>query len=672
MDEDLRKKNAVAAAAAVSAAALAAATGAFAAVAASVQIVIALALEEEQKRLEACDSEDYDFENTDSETPSSPPSTPCPTTMPRPAKPPMTLKEAKRAAKKDGAPQFQLTASQMERADRLEAREEQRKKAIEKERQRRENKRKRDEKEEKDRAVKRKMLEEGRITVEDTWGKVTASQPRLNKFFVRNPTKPLVPSKRSIRDEVIVEENAEDENDGDDGDSQPQVQGAEGDQEARDNAPEKALTASANKTIPSTSSQARVQQWLSTTSPTQAPSASLPSLTGALHAPALGQRSPPAPQSLGRAVQSQPFTLKEQSKSQLNARQKQPLRPSQDAKVGKDVPRSLKQNTAEAPRRSPRITQFQNRVLNGTPSKQASSSNSKSRQATTGKLAETGGEQNHQALSLEDPFTDSAPRTVSRAFPATKANEDEEEDFTDGIDDETFLMLCATQKPMHDELDTAKPSNTMESACSNLDAPSSSSKPTFKALSAPVTGRTREPPTARAETYHAAAHQQEEMNLQVPTTNLVNESFSAEFAEIADEELIALAEEVEASTTPVAVTAKQSSSLPPPLPPNPRATTSNPEQSGNQTRTPWQVMMASPDRKPSGRVSLKNHGDGGRPSPNDDSKTSKVDIDKQTIPVLAPPRDDFLDAPGPSTQALMLELVAQAEAAAATTTKTKR
>ncbi|KAJ4509176.1 hypothetical protein HRR83_007138 [Exophiala dermatitidis] len=676
MDRGLREKKAFDAASVDSAAEIAAVAGACFAIAAFAQAFIALAFAEEQKRLEDCDCEDYDSEDFVSEdsiseksyleTPSSPPSTLCPTTMPRPAKPPMTLKEAKRAAKKDGAPQFQLTASQMERADRLEAREEQRKKAIEKERQRRENKRKRDEKEEKERAVKRKMLEEGRIKVEDTWGKVTASQPRLNKFFVRNPTKPLVPSKRSIRDEVIVEENAENEDEGAGGDRQPQVQGAEGDQEERDNAPEKALTTSAKKTIPSTGSQGRVKEWLSTALPTQAPSASLPSLTGILHAPASGQRSPPPLQGVGHAVQSRPSTLKEQSKSQLNARQKQPLRLSQDAKARKDVPRSSKQNTADAPRRSPRTTQSQNRVPDGTASKQASISISDSQRATTGKLAGTGGEQKNQTLSSQDHFTDNAPRTVSGAFPAMRANEDEE-DFTEGIDDETFLMLCATQEPMNDEIDAGNPSNAAESACSNPGAPTPSS--------APDTDHTRGPSTSRSETHPPAAQEQEEMAPQVPTTIVNNESFSAEFAKFEDEELIALAEEAEASTTPVAVAAKQSSTLPPPPPPNPIATTSNTNQDQHQTRTSQKAMKSSPNRKTNGRESMKNRGHGrGRPSPNHDSRTSRVHTTKQTAPAPAPapPRDDFLDAPGPSTQALMLELVAQAEAAAATTTKTKR
>ncbi|KAK5555265.1 hypothetical protein LTR46_006895 [Exophiala xenobiotica] len=126
--------------------------------------------------------------------------------MPRPAKPPMTLKEAKRAYKKNGIASFQYTASQMARADRQDAREEKRKKELDKERQRVENKRKREEKDQRERAARQKMLAEGRITVEDTWGKVTASQPRLNRFFGGKAV--VTPVKRKIMG--VVEKEDED------------------------------------------------------------------------------------------------------------------------------------------------------------------------------------------------------------------------------------------------------------------------------------------------------------------------------------------------------------------------------------------------------------------------------------------------------------------------------
>ncbi|KEF62324.1 uncharacterized protein A1O9_00296 [Exophiala aquamarina CBS 119918] len=107
--------------------------------------------------------------------------------MPWAPKPPMTLKEAKKAYKKDNTG-FKFTPSQLARADRQDAQEDKRRKALEKQQTREINKRKREDKAERDRAVKRQMLEEGRITVEDTWGKVNASQPRLNKFFAQPPT----------------------------------------------------------------------------------------------------------------------------------------------------------------------------------------------------------------------------------------------------------------------------------------------------------------------------------------------------------------------------------------------------------------------------------------------------------------------------------------------------
>lgn len=99
----------------------------------------------------------------------------------------MTLKEAKRAYKKDNTG-FKFTPSQLARADRQDAQEEKRRKALEKQQTRENNKRKREDKAERDRAVKRKMLDEGRIAIEDTWGKVTASQSRLNKFFAQPHT----------------------------------------------------------------------------------------------------------------------------------------------------------------------------------------------------------------------------------------------------------------------------------------------------------------------------------------------------------------------------------------------------------------------------------------------------------------------------------------------------
>ena len=98
------------------------------------------------------------------------------------ALPPMTTRQAKRLGK-NTVGQFRYTASQMRRADRREELEDRRRKEEEKERKKRDNKRKRDEQEEKERSAKRRLLREGKIAEEDTWGKVTGSQPRLNTFF---------------------------------------------------------------------------------------------------------------------------------------------------------------------------------------------------------------------------------------------------------------------------------------------------------------------------------------------------------------------------------------------------------------------------------------------------------------------------------------------------------
>lgn len=102
--------------------------------------------------------------------------------------PPMTSRQAKKAAKKKTA-QFQYSASQMRRADRIDELEERRRNAEDKERRRKANKIKRDEQTAKERSAKDKLLQEGKIAVEDTWGEVTASQPRLNAFFVKRVTR---------------------------------------------------------------------------------------------------------------------------------------------------------------------------------------------------------------------------------------------------------------------------------------------------------------------------------------------------------------------------------------------------------------------------------------------------------------------------------------------------
>lgn len=135
------------------------------------------------------------------------------------ALPPMTTREAKRAGKKRTA-QFQYTASQHRRADRIDELESRRKALEDKDRNRKLNKRKREEQDAKTRAAQRKLLHEGKITLEDTWGKVTASQPRLNAFFSRQTTAPQpqhdMPLKESRNAEnkangLVADEDDEDE-----------------------------------------------------------------------------------------------------------------------------------------------------------------------------------------------------------------------------------------------------------------------------------------------------------------------------------------------------------------------------------------------------------------------------------------------------------------------------
>ncbi|ETN42706.1 uncharacterized protein HMPREF1541_01864 [Cyphellophora europaea CBS 101466] len=122
--------------------------------------------------------------------------------MPGVALPPMTTRQAKRAARKSTA-QFKYSASQMRRADRIDELEERRKNLEDKDRKRKLNQRKRDEQAIKDREAQRKLLTEGKISVEDTWGKVTASQPRLNTFF----TKKISGNRQSVLNESANVEN---------------------------------------------------------------------------------------------------------------------------------------------------------------------------------------------------------------------------------------------------------------------------------------------------------------------------------------------------------------------------------------------------------------------------------------------------------------------------------
>ena len=94
----------------------------------------------------------------------------------------MTSRQAKRAYQKQGK-KFKFTPSQFRAAERRSELEERRKKIVAAEETRRENKRKREEKDERERHSKKRQLADGKISIEDTWGKVRASQPRLLSFF---------------------------------------------------------------------------------------------------------------------------------------------------------------------------------------------------------------------------------------------------------------------------------------------------------------------------------------------------------------------------------------------------------------------------------------------------------------------------------------------------------
>ena len=116
-------------------------------------------------------------------------------------------KKAKRAYQKSG-PRYTLSASQIRAADRREELANRAKQLAKKEEKKKESKRKREEKEEKEREAKRLQLQEGKLRPEDTWGKVTASQPRLHGFF----RKPQVTRKLRAVQESASEEQEEPDN----------------------------------------------------------------------------------------------------------------------------------------------------------------------------------------------------------------------------------------------------------------------------------------------------------------------------------------------------------------------------------------------------------------------------------------------------------------------------
>ena len=98
--------------------------------------------------------------------------------------PPQTSKQARKAYLKS-TKHFEYTATQKRVSERrLEL--DKRAKALQAKEQRKQgNKRKREEKEAAERDAKRKRIESGKAPQETLWGKVRASQPRLNAFFAQ-------------------------------------------------------------------------------------------------------------------------------------------------------------------------------------------------------------------------------------------------------------------------------------------------------------------------------------------------------------------------------------------------------------------------------------------------------------------------------------------------------
>ncbi|OQV08635.1 hypothetical protein CLAIMM_12876 [Cladophialophora immunda] len=488
--------------------------------------------------------------------------------MPRPAKPPMTLKEAKRAHKKEGG--FRYTASQMARADRLDAREEKRKKELEKERQRTENKRKREEKLERERVVRQKMLDEGRISVEETWGEVTASQPRLNKFFGQKPA--LLSSKRMTGIQSIAEEEGMQA-------AEPATEGQEEKtfrHELHDHSPED----------------------VAEVAPVQDPpkSASLPSVPSSnMKLSQKGRNNhstvPTSPKPTSSAPCASP-KLRELRPSQINSRR---LVTSQSLH---EIKTESPQSPAGKLRPSssfPSTVSSRNEVSQGSPTEILLPKN------------ELGSTCRESSKQNQGDDSDQGRRcTSSRCL---------DEDFTDGIDDETFLMLCATQRSLPDDLSTRENSPTTATLCMT---PARYS-PRHKA--SPVSARTS--PISKSS---------------VPLSKGLSESFNSVFNEIEDEDFIALAQEVEAEMTmskqtpPILSAAKKTAPMAPPplLPSKPRKETYKRQSPGANIKI---QKPESPRLQPKGKRRLP------------------WDL----------PRDDFMDL-GPSTQALTLELLEQAEA----------
>lgn len=554
--------------------------------------------------------------------------------MPWPAKPPMTLKEAKRAHKKDGG--FRFTASQMARADRLEAREERRKKELDKARTRQENKRKREEKLERERSVKQKMLEEGRIRVEDTWGKVTASQPRLNKFFGQMSA--LTPSKLRAQESLFSEDER--------GETPVPQEPSHGEKDKA----KAGLTWS-----PKTAQDDKLP---GVPEPMKTPS----SLTKSATSPVLPQlshqviHSSQAPaKGLRRAIQprqGQPLSLRELNPSQINSRSVQPQRCLSKMQIESiEHSRASGSLTPEFPSPTARAIAAPHKWQSKDASFFLNSENGWESTATgeTLAVADTGPTKTRDRYNEQPPLRQElSAEDGNRGSSAPKRPEtsrfdaDSEEDFTDGIDDETFLMLCTTQKPV--QLQNMLELKAVRSATSTREnSPSTASDDTVECPS----------PDPRPECNLRTSINPEALppppESALPATKPLSESFSSIFNEIEDKDLIALAEKIEsdmASPTPALIarpvtptTRAQDLKAPMLKPPPPQPKLSMPPPLLPPPPKPKHLQAQKPKKR---RTLPWGRGDS-KPQP-------------QTLN----PWDDF-GAPGASTQAIMLELVEKAE-----------
>lgn len=568
--------------------------------------------------------------------------------MPRPAKPPMTLKEAKRAYKKDDTG-FRYTPSQMARADRQDAQEEKRRKALEKERTKLDNKRKREEKAERDRAVKRKMLDEGRITVEDTWGKVAASQPRLNKFFARPPTK-LSPSSRLSHK---ITSNTEDEHEAEDDLLLDLVSEVEDNVDGRETEETKDETdAQQDNGAPDT---------LSTTKVPAQPSQTTTSI---------GVRNPP---STSRSRIRQPSPLQEQRSSQINARAGRPTNRSSYLRTGSKTLINDEKNPAAVNK----PTELQSCVPTPLPNARANKLDSSAPNKRSDQTRVLRSADSLPLVPLANPgFEGSKPAGSCSGIDRT--NRDLEEDFTDGIGDHEFLLLCDAQNG---------PGHKSASSISPLNGPKSDSLPVL--TSNDDTTSTIELPhfqlPIKEDQNHTPFSGDDNTTSTIPP--VLNESFSAVFNEIDDSELIAFADEVEASmvasgqacpipkdeTTKRASAASKKPSLQ--IAPKPTSWSQNKNshshhedmkerplnrplpQNADRTRSRSKVTPANSHNPSSSRIT---------------ASTSSFTVPAKTSP---PPKSsqvkpkrrrvlpwDEIEGPGPSTQAVMLELLEKAEA----------